>query len=180
MWNGTDLDNIFLKRRVLPIGFWVFGNGDKRRRFLYLLFQHLYVLLTGGIAPRKIRVDGPHILLRTTSSDHRCFQEDRIPPSPISWSFFDRYSSKVMYTTFFISNFWKIIEKNPILNNLNLHIYAMGEGVSLIIYFPFIFRLYWNIIIVFKKVNYPGGGGVRRGREGVLLSTSTCAFDLQL
>lgn len=64
----------FSKReRVLPIGFWVFGNGDKRCRFLYLLFQHLYVLLTGGIAPRKIRVDGPHILLRTTSSDHRCF-----------------------------------------------------------------------------------------------------------
>lgn len=52
----------FSKReRVLPIGFCVFGNGDKRCRFLYLLFQHLYVLLTGGIAPRKIRVDGPHI-----------------------------------------------------------------------------------------------------------------------
>lgn len=97
----------FSKReRVLPIGFWVFGNGDKRCRFLYLLFQHLYVLLTGGIAPRKIRVDRPHKLLRTTSSDHRCFQEDRIPPSPISWSFFDRNSSKVMYTTFFISNIW--------------------------------------------------------------------------
>lgn len=140
MWNGTDLDNIFLKRRVLPIGFWVFGNGDKRRRFLYLLFQHLYVLLTGGIAPRKIRVDGPHKLLRTTSSDHRCFQEDRIPPPPISWSFFDRNSSKVMYTTFFISNIWKIIEKNPILNNLNLHIYAMGEGVS------FIFRSFLDYI----------------------------------
>lgn len=178
MWNGTDLDNIFLKRRVLPIGFWVFGNGDKRRRFLYLLFQHLYVLLTGGIAPRKIRVDGPHKLLRTTSSDHRCFQEDRIPPSPISWSFFDRNSSKVMYTTFFISNIWKIIEKNPILNNLNLHIYAMGEGVS------FIFRSfldYIEILLLFlKKSTTPGGGGVSRGREGVLLSTSTCAFDLQL
>lgn len=147
MWNGTDLDNIFLKRRVLPIGFWVFGNGDKRRRFLYLLFQHLYVLLTGGIAPRKIRVDRPHKLLRTTSSDHRCFQEDRIPPSPISWSFFDRNSSKVMYTTFFISNIWKIIEKKSHFKQSQPAYICNGGGG--VIYFPFIFRLYWNIIIIF-------------------------------
>lgn len=106
------LITFFSKEGSFRSGFECLEMGIKDVDFYTYCFNiYKYVLLTGGIAPRKIRVDGPHKLLRTTSSDHRCFQEDRIPPSPISWSFFDRNSSKVMYTTFFISNIWKIIEK---------------------------------------------------------------------
>lgn len=81
-----------------------------------------------------------------------------------------------MYIIFFILNIWKIIEKNFILNNFNLYIYVMGEGVLLIIYFLFIFRLYWNIIIIFKKVNYFGGGGKLGKGGGIVVYEYLCVW----